>query len=121
MAKFWVSSGERMTPIFLDTIFRHFESMLLEEGHYSADITSSLSRPNIYRRSFREHRDKYASLHGDLTLLLARDINSFSKVERARQAKGVITMMWVSTQQNYRSWDPIDEQEGMESFFKANP
>jgi hypothetical protein len=114
-----VNSGETMTPIFLHTLLRRFESMLLE-GHHSVDLKSCLSRPNLYRTSFWESRDEYAPLHGDLTLLLARNIKSFSGTERAQRVKQVITMMWVTTQQDRRSRNAIDEQEGMERFFDAN-
>jgi hypothetical protein len=113
-----IKNGERMTYRLVYALCWRLEYILLESIGQDMDTRSCFSRPLLYYKALQKD-SKLRLLHGDLTLLLARNINSSSGAERVRRVKEVITMMWVLNGDRL-SWETIQEKQGMESFFDAN-
>jgi len=112
-----ITGGGGLSPVFLDSLRLRFESILLGEEGHNLDAKSCLSQPLLYYKALVNKGSKYGSLHSDFTLLLARNIHSYSGAERARRVKEVLIMMWFSI-------GPygflMRRVQGMEAFFEAN-
>ena len=115
--KQYIDNGSRMPLAFLDSLRLRFESVLFEKKGQAMGATSCLSQPELYHEALLE-KSEYGSLHGDFTLLLARNVNSWSDAERAQRVKEVLTMMRLSTKR--KLYCDLRQVQGMEAFFNEN-
>jgi len=114
MVQLCIESDGKLPPGPLDLLRWRHESMLL--GGHNISATSCLSSPLRYQEALQTDM----SMHYGFTLLLARNINTFSGVERARRVKELLTMMRIASKSN-NGEDKRHETDGMESFYDANP
>ncbi|KIM23428.1 hypothetical protein M408DRAFT_27881 [Serendipita vermifera MAFF 305830] len=121
LAQMYTSSEGRISPPFLDSLRQRFESIILGTENV-VDAMPCLYAPVRYMRALQSlyrtgsHADqRLPALHHSFTLLLARNLDSFTGEARVRRVKEVLMMVWM-----YLSDDIPDvngREKEMEGFF----
>jgi hypothetical protein len=122
MAPFLINGEVKLPPGFLDVLRWRFESILVVGD--SLELESCLLFPFNYHKALQNSSNEHSSIHHAFTLLLARNLDSFSGANKTRRVKELITMIWVGAKESpyygRLTLDVASQPRGMEQFFEAN-